>query len=185
MCREGDEDKDKSEPEKGEPVESEEPKEEKELDEKDEKLKELTSTLQYLQAEYENYKKRAAKDFDTIIKFSNEGLMLKLLPVLDDFEAALESIEDIEIHNGVKLVYDNLLKTLAEEGLQEIKALGESFDPYKHEAVLEVNDPDRKDGSVAEVVQKGYSFKSKVIRPSKVKVVKHHQEEDKEVGENG
>jgi molecular chaperone GrpE len=185
MRREGDEDKDNSAMKKQEPVEEKQPGEEKALDEKDVKIQELTSTLQYLQAEFENFRKRAAKDFDTLIKFSNEGLMLKLLPVLDDFEAALDSIEDIEIHDGVKLVYDNLLKMLKDEGLHEIKALGESFDPYKHEAVLEVNNSDLQDGSIAEVVQKGYSFKSKVIRPSKVNVVKNIQEEKKEDVDNG
>jgi molecular chaperone GrpE len=165
-----------------EPGEAEDRTEE---DENDKSVAELHSKLQYLQAEYENFKKRAAKDIEAVVRFGNEGLVMKLLPVLDDFEACLESVEDEKIRKGFELLHGNLLKTLKDEGLEEIKALGETFDPFKHEAVLEVDDPDREENEVAEVLQKGYIFKSKVMRPSKVKVIKHHEEEVKEVGENG
>lgn len=158
--------------------ELEEPKEVTK-DEKDKKITELLSKLQYLQAEYENYKKRTARDFESIIDYSKGGLVQNLLPIIDDFEASLKSIGDEKIFEGFKLLYNNFMKTLGDEGLEEIKALGESFDPFKHEAVSEVNDPERNENEIFEVVQKGYMFKSKVIRPSKVKVVKHQPEEEK------
>jgi molecular chaperone GrpE len=154
-------------------------------DEKDKEIAELHSKLQYLQAEYENFKKRTSKDLEAVVRFGNEGLVKKLLPMLDDFEVCLEAVEDEGIRKGFELLHGNLLKTLKDEGLEEIRALGEGFDPFRHEAVLEADDPDREENEVAEVLQKGYIFKSKVIRPSKVKVVRHHEEEDKEAGENG
>lgn len=156
-----------------------------EENEKDKSIAELHSKLQYLQAEYENFKKRAAKDLETVVRFGNEGIVKKLLPVLDDFEACLEAVEDDGIRKGFELLHGNLLKTLKDEGLEEIKALGEAFDPFRHEAVLEADDPEREENEVTEVLQKGYIFKSRVIRPSKVKVVKHRKEEEKEAGENG
>ncbi len=153
---------------------------EPERDGKDRELAELHSKLQYLQAEYENFRKRAAKDIEAVVKFGNEGIVRKLLPVLDDFEACLDAVEDENIRKGFRMLHGNLLNTLKDEGLEEISALGETFDPFRHEAVLEADDPEMEENEVAGVLQKGYIFKSKVIRPSKVKVVKHHKEEDKE-----
>lgn len=164
---------------RGEEQEESEERKEAKKDEKDKKITELLSKLQYLQAEYENYKKRTARDFESIIDYSKGGLVQNLLPIIDDFEASLKSIGDEKIFEGFKLLHNNLMKTLGDEGLEEIKAMGESFDPFKHEAVSEVNDPERKENEIVEVVQKGYMFKSKVIRPSKVKVVKHQPEEEK------
>jgi molecular chaperone GrpE len=154
-------------------------------DEKDKEIAELHSKLQYLQAEYENLKKRAAKDLEAIVKFGNEGLVTKLLPILDDFEASLNSVEDSNVRKGFELLLVNLMKTLKDEGLEEIKALGESFDPFRHEAVLETDDPDKEEDEVVEVLQKGYLFKSKVIRASKVKVIKHNSEKEEKGEENG
>jgi molecular chaperone GrpE len=171
-----------------EDAEVEEPdvtEEQTEGDQKDKEISELHSKLQYLQAEFENFKKRAEKDIETAVRSGNEGLVIKLLPVLDDFEACMEAVEDEGIRKGFELLHGNLLKVLKDEGLEEIRALGETFDPFRHEAMLEAGDPEMEENEVAEVLQKGYIFKSKVIRPSKVKVVKHHKEEDKEAGENG
>ncbi|MCK5548592.1 MAG: nucleotide exchange factor GrpE [Thermoplasmata archaeon] len=150
-----------------------------EWDERDKKINELTSTLQYLQAEFENFKKRTAKDFEGLIKYSNEGLILKLLPILDDFEASLGSTGNEKAFEGFRLIYGNFMDTLKAVGLEEIKTLGEAFDPFKHEAVLEVDLPEKKENEIVDIVQKGYMYKSKVIRASKVKVVKHHVEEEK------
>jgi molecular chaperone GrpE len=152
-------------------------------DEKENEEGELLEKLQYLQAEYENFKKRTAKDLENVIRFSNEKLIVGLLPIIDGFEASLNSIEDIATMEGFKMIYDNLKKVLGCEGLEEIPALGEAFDPFKHEAVLEVEDNERRENEIVEVIQKGYMLKSKVVRPSKVKVAKHNHHDEKEESE--
>ncbi|UCD92364.1 MAG: nucleotide exchange factor GrpE [Methanobacteriota archaeon] len=155
--------------------------EEAEPEEETKDPEELLSRLKYLQAEFENYKKRAAKEMQTFLEHSNQRIISCILPVIDDLERASTSIKNEEDANGVKMIFDNLMETLRNEGLEEMGSVGEDFDPFKHEAVAQVQDDDLKSDQIAEVVQKGYSFKSKVIRPSKVVVVKNKPKE----GNNG
>ena len=136
------------------------------------KAKELTEDLQRLQAEFENYKKRVAKEQEAFRNFATANLMNDLLDVLDNFELALKNTDNKEeFVKGVELIYAQLFSTLKERGLKEIEAKGKKFDPYLHEALLsEANDGE--ENIVLEVLQKGFIVNDKVIRHSKVKVSK-------------
>ncbi len=159
----------------------EEPKTENNPETKEEKeLRELTDTLQHLQAEFENYKKRVAKESCEFIKCANEDLILRLLPIIDNFELALKSCrEDSEFYKGIKIIYSQLIDTLHSQGLKHITCQGKKFDPYYHEVLLaeESNEPDN---TITEELQKGYLLNDKVIRHSKVKIAKKRKEESKE-----
>jgi len=133
---------------------------------------ELISKLKYAQAEYENYRKQAAREMDAILKFAHEALLVRLLPVLDDFDAALRNL-DGDAGKGVRMVHEHLLRALKDGGLQEIPADGQPFDPYVHDCVQQVADPALADGVVNEVVRKGYRLQERVLRPAQVIVVKN------------
>ena len=136
---------------------------------------ELFQRLQYLQADFENFRKRTARDTETILKFAHEALVARLLPVLDDFDAALAGVGG-DSAKGLRMVYDNLVKALREAGLQEIPSEGQAFDPYVHDAVQRVPDPELEDGTVKEVVRKGYRLQDRILRPAQVVVVKNEGE---------
>lgn len=136
---------------------------------------ELLSRLKYLQADFENYRKRVARDTEAIVKLANEALIGRIIPVLDDFDAALAHL-DGEASKGIRMVHDNLLKALAAAGLEEIPAEGQVFDPYVHNCVQQVPDPDLADGAVKEVVRKGYRLPDRVLRPAQVIVVQNRGE---------
>ncbi len=145
----------------------------KELQEKNELAEKYFSMLQRLQAEFENYKKRAERERSDYIEQANAGLILKLLPVLDNFERALstESKNVDSFREGVAMIFSQLQTILGMEGLSPIHAVGEEFDPYYHEAVLTACG-EYEDDTVIEEFEKGYLFKNRVLRPSKVKVGK-------------
>ncbi|TLZ44607.1 MAG: nucleotide exchange factor GrpE [Methanobacteriota archaeon] len=136
------------------------------------RAEELLTKLKYLQAEFENYRKRVERDAQTIVKFAHEGLLSRLLPVVDELDAAVSAL-DGETGKGVRMVRDNLMKALREAGLQEVPALGQPFDPYLMDAVQQVSDKDSKDGIVKEVLQKGYRLHERVLRPAQVIVVRN------------
>jgi molecular chaperone GrpE len=144
-----------------------------ECEEKDKQIKEYCQMLQRLQAEFENYKKRIEREQKTYTEQANADLVLKLLPVLDNFERALQSeTPDIDaFKKGVAMIFSQLIKTLKAEGLSPINACGEEFDPYYHECVLTI--VGYEDDTVIEELEKGYMFKNRVLRPSKVKVGKN------------
>ncbi len=142
------------------------------LEQERKKNEELLSRLKYLQADLENYRKQVARDTEAIVKFANEALLARLLPVLDDFDAALAHL-DGEASKGVKMVQDNLWKALHAAGVEEIPAKGQRFDPYVHDCVQQVPDPDQEDGVVKEVVRKGYRLPDRILRPAQVIVVKN------------
>jgi molecular chaperone GrpE len=156
----------------------------KELEEKTKALEEKTklaheyyTQLQYLRADIENLKKFAAKEKMDYIKFANEELIKKLLPTLDSFESALKAIKECEnkaIVEGMEKIYRQLYETLEKEGLKAISAVGEKFDPFKHEAIAQIENKNAEEDTILEELQKGYTFNSKVIRTSKVKVSKRH-----------
>jgi len=126
---------------------------------------------QRAQADFANYKKRSEREQADLSKYANSELMLKLLPTLDDLERALSAIParqaKLSWAEGVRLIERKLRTTLEAEGLSQIKALGEPFDPHFHEAVMQGNG---KEGMVVEEIQKGYKLHDRVIRPSKVVV---------------
>jgi len=130
--------------------------------------------LQRLQSEFSNYKKRVDKEREELFSTAKGELVLKLLPVLDDLERMLDHYEEYGECNcdAVKLIYQNLVKILTDEGLEKIAAVGEQFDPEFHEAVgVEETDSEQED-LVLEEWQKGYLFGGKLLRPSRVKVGK-------------
>ena len=132
----------------------------------------LLTKLKYLQAEFENYRKRAERDAETFVRFAHETLLASLLPVLDEMDAAVAAMKD-ESAKGVRMVRDNLVKTLREAGLQEIPALGLPFDPYLMDAIQQVTEKDSKDGFVKEVLRKGYRLHDRILRPAQVIVVRN------------
>jgi molecular chaperone GrpE len=128
-----------------------------------------------LQAEFLNYKRRVEKEKDEIGSFSKGNLVLSILPVVDDFERLIDhhAKDETVILESVRLIYQKLIKTLKDEGLEPIESSGEDFNPETHEA-LSVQEVDAdQDGKVVGEWQKGYRFKDRLIRPSRVKVGKY------------
>jgi molecular chaperone GrpE len=123
------------------------------------------------QADFVNYKRRAEQEKMEMGVYANTQLILKLLPILDDFDRAFDAISHKHAKTdwveGVKLVERKLKTTLEAQGLTEIKAMGEDFDPNLHEALMHVKG---KDGVVVQELEKGYKLQDKIIRPSKVAV---------------
>jgi molecular chaperone GrpE len=131
---------------------------------------EYLDLLQRVQADFENYRKRAARDQERLVAHAHERLVRELLPVLDDLERALEAAErheEAQLVEGVGLVGKALRTALAKEGLAEIATDG-TFDPHVHEALLTQPSADSEPGSVLEVVQRGYRLGEKVVRPARV-----------------
>jgi len=145
----------------------------KQIEEKDQKIDDYYSQMQRLQADFENYKKRNEKDKNEYIKYANEGLILKLIDTYEDLERALESAQKGEnLKEGVELIFKNLKEVLKKEGLAEIPADGEKFDPFKHEALMTEKNDDYENGEVTETLARGYTLNSKVIKCAMVKVCK-------------
>jgi molecular chaperone GrpE len=130
---------------------------------------ELIDTLQRVKAEFDNYRKRAARDQASLVARAHERLVKELLPVLDDLERALEAAaehEEAKLEEGVRLVHRELRDALAKEGLVEIETNG-SFDPHVHEALL-TQPSEQDEGSIIEVIQRGYRLGDRVLRPARV-----------------
>ena len=142
-----------------------------ELDEARRRAEDLADRLARSQADYANLQKRTAREAESVREVANETLLAALLPVLDDFDHALAALEG-EAGAGVRMLRENLWKVLAAAGLEAIAPVGQRFDPYDHEVVGQANDEDLNDGSVKEVVQAGYRYRRRLLRPAKVIVVK-------------
>ncbi len=144
----------------------------KELENEKEKAEEYLNRLRYLQADFENYKKRVQKEIDDSAQYGTRRLILDLLPVVDELECAVEAgknCPDKAFLEGVQMTLNKLSSTLKKEGLSKIKAVGEKFDPHKHEAVNRVQ-VEGKDGVIVSEVRSGFMLKDIVIRPSLVTV---------------
>ncbi len=132
---------------------------------------EYLTDLKRVAADFENYRKRAARDQESLVARAHERLVKELLPVLDDLERALDAARDHEtrsVEEGVRLVHAELAAALEREGLAEIETNGQ-FDPHVHEALLS-QPSEAEEGSVLEVVQKGYRLGDRVVRPARVVV---------------
>jgi molecular chaperone GrpE len=130
---------------------------------------EYLNDLQRVAAEFENYRKRVARDQESLVARAHERLVKELLPVLDDLERALEAAaehHEARLEEGVRLVHRELEEALAKEGLVEIETNGR-FDPHVHEALLS-QASDKDDGAILEVLQKGYRLGDRVLRPARV-----------------
>jgi molecular chaperone GrpE len=136
--------------------------------------------LKYLQADFDNYRKWSEKEKASIIALANENLIKDLLVILDDFEQALPSLELEQNREGMKMVRKKMVKILKEYGLQSIECVGKKFDPHFHEVICKERCNEEPD-TILEDIGKGYQLKSKVIRPSKVKIAEHITERE---GEN-
>ena len=139
------------------------------LAEEKEKAEKYLANWQRSQADFDNYKKRSEQEIGEVIEFAISALISNLLPVMDDLERALASVpaelEESNWTEGIKLIYNKFKATLEGQGLTEIEAKGEPFDPRLHEAVMQ---REGEEGRVIEEAQKGYKFRGKVIRPSLV-----------------
>lgn len=139
------------------------------------KLHELSDKYLRLSAEFDNFRKRTLKEKSDLIRNAGEDLILSLLPIVDDFERAIKSMEDQDANNafcnGVILIYNKLKETLTNKGLKEIESIGKEFDTDVHEAITKIPAP-KKDlrGKVVDVIEKGYFLNEKIIRFAKVVV---------------
>lgn len=145
------------------------------LEKKNEEIEEINNKYLRISADFQNYKRRVEKEKSDIYSFANEKLILELLPAVDNLERAVGAIaeegnNDAALTKGIKMILQQLLDTMKNNGLEEIKALGQDFDPNLHHAVMQEASDAEEGNKVLEVYQKGYTLNGKVIRPSMVKV---------------
>ena len=151
------------------PLEQEEPAVVDPLAAAEQERDEYLDALQRLKAEFDDYRKRVARDQQELAARANERLVRELVPVLDDLDRALEfasAHEEVQLEDGVRLVHRALADALAKEGLAEITTEGK-FDPHTQEALLS-QPSEAEEGTVIEVLQKGYLLGDRVLRPARV-----------------
>ena len=137
----------------------------------DEKYQALMDKFMRLQADFANYKRRTETQKTEFVELGVKKVVNDLLPVIDNFERALDSIVDKDsTYDGIIMIKDQLTDVLKKEGIVEMKALGEEFDPTYHHAVLTEDSDEYDSGYVIEVLQKGYLINDKTLRPAMVKV---------------
>lgn len=144
------------------------------VEEYEAKLEEASTRLLRLQADYDNFRRRTKLDLEANQKYRAQTIITDLLPVLDNFDRALQTQVDQEqaksLLQGMEMVYRLLIEAIKKEGVEMIDAVGKEFDPHLHQAVMVVEVEDTDSGIVMEEFQKGYKLKDRVIRPSMVKV---------------
>lgn len=137
-------------------------------------LEDLNRKFLRVAADFDNYKRRTTLEREDLQRYSNAKLVGELLPVIDNFQLALKNASDsAEVQSflkGVEMIYTQLMGILENEGLKKIEAVGEPFDPNRHEAIMQVPDEEAPEDTVVEELRSGYEFKDKVLRPSMVKV---------------
>ena len=133
----------------------------------------MTAKYMRLMADFQNFKKRTAKEKQDIYAYGNEKLIISMLEVLDNFDRAIDQgSTDTKFAQGMDMIYEQFMGVLKKAGLAEIEALGADFDPNFHSAVMMEDTDEYESGKVSGVVAKGYTLNDKVIRPSMVKVAK-------------
>jgi molecular chaperone GrpE len=139
-----------------------------------EKAKEYWDQILRLKAEFENTKKRLERDKQDAIKYANEKLLLEILPIVDNLDRAMSSLDEghdpEKVKKGLHIAQGELHEVLAEHGVEVVKSVGEAFDPNRHEAVGVVENDEKEEGTVLDEVQKGYLLNGRLIRPSKVRI---------------
>ncbi len=149
-----------------------------ELKERATKAEENWERLLRTTADFENFKKRATREKQEAIKFGNESLLQKLVPVLDHFDMAITAAQAggsdaaKPLQDGIQMVYQQLKNALVEAGLEEIDAAGKPFDPNLHEAVAQSETADVPEGQVVQQLRKGYKLRERLLRPASVVVAK-------------
>src|SRR3972149_1328858 len=160
----------------------------KKLIELEKQVAELTDKFLRKAAEFENYKRRTENDQLNLIKYAAESFIIKLLPVIDDFERSLEHIDTAKnndaLKEGIKLVYDKLLKVLDDQGVKKIESVGKPFDVHYHEALMQKKADKVEPHTVLEELEKGYLYKDRVIRHTKVIVSEDSSEESVDTEKN-
>ena len=141
------------------------------IDPKQQELDELNDRYKRVLAEFENYKKRSSKERETLYNSIVSDIVEVFLPVVDNLENALKiETQDVEYKKGIELVLKQFKDILKTKGVEEIPAMGETFDPALHEAVSSVQDPEKNTQEIVQEYRKGYKIGSKVIRHSMVVV---------------
>lgn len=147
----------------------------KKKDKRDEKIEELQDRLVRNMAEFDNFRKRTDKEKSQMFEIGAKSVIEKILPVVDNFERALDAASDEEKETpfvqGIDKIYKHMMTTLEEIGVTPIDAVGKEFDPNLHNAVMHDEDEEMDENIVAEQFQKGYMYKENVVRHSMVKVV--------------
>lgn len=135
-------------------------------------LQEKNDRILRLQADFENFRRRTMKEKEELAAVITQNLLTDLLPLLDNFERAMAVEQrDVEaFQKGVEMIFTQLREVLDKHGLENIEADGQLFDPNIHQAVMRVENPDVEDGTITQVLQKGYQAKGRVIRPAMVQV---------------
>ena len=193
--------KEKHEEEQKKKIESEEnkeemvePNEEKLTDNTEEKIADLEAQVKewhdkFLRkaAEFENYKRRTENDQFNLINYAAESFITKLLPVIDDFERSLQHIDDDNnvdaVKEGIKLVYEKLLKVLDEQGVKKMKVKGEPFNVDYHDALMQRQDDSVPPHTILEEIEKGYLYRDKVIRHAKVIVSEETSSDESQISD--
>jgi grpE len=135
-------------------------------------LKEKSDRILRLQADFENFRRRTAKEKEELTAVITQNMLTDLLPLLDNFERAM-MVEQTDIEafqKGMEMIFTQLREVMEKHGLEKIEAEGQVFDPNLHQAVMRVENPDVEDGMITQVLQQGYRAKGRVIRPSMVQV---------------
>lgn len=143
-------------------------KERKLLADEEKRFKELEERLVRFQAEFDNFRKRTAKEHELLRQTAGAAVVLNLLEVVDEFGMAMEhakNTEKGEFYEGMKIIYSKLLDTLKREGLEEMDADGQKLDPYTHDAI---GFEEGEEGKILKVVKKGYLYRGKILRHAKV-----------------
>ena len=136
-------------------------------------LAEKDAQMLRLRADFDNFRRRSAKEREELAAVVTQGILTDMLPLLDNFERAL-SVEGSDLDSfraGVSMIYKQMQEALAKNGLEVIDTKDKKFDPNFHQAVMRVQDPEKEDDTIEQELQKGYMAKGRVIRPSMVQVV--------------
>jgi molecular chaperone GrpE len=136
---------------------------------------ELQSRYLRLQADFENYRKRTERERMEFAEYAGEQTVRELLPILDDFERALDAASNHgtvsdEFVRGLELIYTRMMDTLKKQGLEPIDTEGAMFDPHQHQGVQRIESDEHEEGAIVRELQRGYNFKGRLLRPSMVQV---------------
>ena len=164
-------------------------KEETKISELEMQVKDWQDKFLRKAAEFENFKRRTENDQFNLINYAAESFIIKLLPVVDDFERSLEHIDDIDnnkaVKDGIKLVYEKLLKVLNEQGVKKMQTKGEPFNVDYHDALMQKKDDSVPSHTVLEEIESGYLYRDKVIRHAKVIVSEESSSDDNQITNEG
>jgi molecular chaperone GrpE len=149
-----------------------------ELKERAAKADEHWERLLRTTADFDNFKKRATREKQDAVKFANESLLQKLIPILDNFDMALSAAQNAQtdgtqsLQTGISMIYQQLKTLLTETGVEEVDAMGKPFDPNLHEAVSQKETTEAPEGQVVQQLRKGYKLRERLLRPASVVVAK-------------